>query len=215
MNKLVKYSIYAAILLLVFSGGAWMTYKWMSTPTTSVEEQSTVLLEKIKTVAKLVSVEGQFSEIYEHENIWKPLAGNPLLFPLFSPSFKKRALIIVKAKVSVGYDLEKMKIEVDHTNRKIIISNIPDPEIIALEHDLEYFDIQESTFNSFSKEELTALNKSAKEFIREKALESELIPKAKDEGNKMIEIINFMVAESGFEVEYEYQMDDMELPEFE
>ncbi len=201
-KSVIRYIVYGGIFLLVFLAGAFGTYYWMNQSTVTVEEQSQVLLEKITTVAKLVSVEGVFSEIYEHENKWEPLANNPLVFPLFSPSFEKKALIIVKAKVSVGYNLEDMDIEIDHTNKKIIFSNIPDPEIIALEHDLEYYDIQESTFNSFSKEELTALNKKAKEFIREKALESDLFLKAEEQGNKMLDIIQFMVQESGFEVEY-------------
>jgi len=33
------------------------------------EKQSVVLLEKIKNVCKLVSVEGEFSEVYHYENV--------------------------------------------------------------------------------------------------------------------------------------------------
>ena len=62
-------------------------------------EQSQVLMEKIKTVAKLVTVEGYFSEVYDYQDYWN-----------YDVSmFRKKALIRVKAKVSVGYDLSKMK----------------------------------------------------------------------------------------------------------
>ncbi len=204
MSKTLKYLLFCLLLLVVFFVGVLGTYQWLKGSTISIEEKSSVLLEKIQSVTKLVSVEGHFSEIYEHESIWEPLAHNPLVIPLFSPSFKKKALIIVKAKVSVGYDLEKMELEVDHSQRKIIIRNIPEPEIIALDHDLEYYDIQESTFNNFSKEELTVLNKNAKDFIRKEAEKSDLFPKAEEQGKRMIEIIEFMVSEAGFEVEYGY-----------
>ncbi|MBK9982671.1 MAG: DUF4230 domain-containing protein [Saprospiraceae bacterium] len=60
-------------------------------------------LEKIRTVCKLVTAEGEFSEIYSYkESKW------------FDVSFlSKKALIRVKAKVSVGYDLSKIKVEPD------------------------------------------------------------------------------------------------------
>ena len=34
-----------------------------------VEHQSTIILDRIKTVCKLVTVEGDFAEIYRYENI--------------------------------------------------------------------------------------------------------------------------------------------------
>ncbi len=204
MSKTAKYILAAVAFFVVFSLGAWIMYSWMSKTKVSIEEQSNVLLEKINTVTKLVSVEGIFSEIYEHKSKWEPLPN-----PIYSPTFSKKALIIVKAKISVGYDMEKMTFEIDHTNKILRIGNIPDPEIIALEHDLKYYDIQESTFNSFSKDELTALNKNAKQFIREKALESDLLLKAEEQGNKMMEIIEFMIKESGFTVEYEREIKEI------
>jgi hypothetical protein len=143
-------------------------------------------------------VEGMFSEIYSYQNDWEPIPN-----PIYSPTFTKKALIIVKAKVSVGYDLDQMTIQADHERKAIVIGHIPEPEIISIEHDLKYYDIEESSFNTFSKEDLTQLNRSAKNFIRKKAEESDLLEKAKEQGNRMLEIIEFMVQESGWTVEYE------------
>lgn len=194
------------MFIVVFAAGAWLTYTLTSKPKISVEEQSNVLLEKIETVAKLVSVEGFFSEIYSYKDDWEPVPN-----PIYSPKFSKKALIIVKAKVSVGYDLEKMTIEADHARKVISIGNIPEPEIISIDHDLKYYDMEESTFNTFSKGDLTKLNRSAKEFIRKKAEQGDLLPKAKEQGNRMLEIIEFMVKESGWTVEYEHAGDYPEL----
>jgi hypothetical protein len=60
MKKYLKHLLWIGGLLLVFTAGAWITYRVTTTPRISVEEQSSVLLEKIETVAKLVSVEGMF-----------------------------------------------------------------------------------------------------------------------------------------------------------
>ncbi len=203
MKPYLKYLYAALIAIGIFAAGCYLTFQYMIQPRTTVEEQSTVLLEKIKTVAKLVSVEGYFSEIYTYKDDWEPVPN-----PLFSPKFTKKAVTIVKAKVSVGYDLEKMTFEVDHTNKVLRIGNIPDPEIISLDHDLEYYDIQESSFNSFSREEMNRLNASAKEFIEKKAKSSDLFLQAEQQGNQMLELIEFMVKESGWTVEYEYSIID-------
>ncbi|MGB1218097.1 MAG: DUF4230 domain-containing protein, partial [Saprospiraceae bacterium] len=96
------------------------------------------------------------------------------------------------------------------SSKTIYIQNIPDPEIIALEHDLDYYDIAEGYFNSFSEKELSKIDGKAKESIRKKAMESDLMLKAEQQGNKMLEIIEFMVKESGWKVEYGYAELEME-----
>lgn len=117
-----------------------------------VTENSTVLLERIKQVAKLVTVEGYFSEIYDYKDYY----GYDLSF------FRKKALLRVKAKVSVDYDLEKMKITALPDTRTIRINGIPPAEILSIEHDLDYYDLQEGLFNSFSPEDHSKLNANAR-----------------------------------------------------
>lgn len=203
-KKLLKYALWALAILLVFAAGSGLTLRYMSQPRSFTEKESTILLERVKAVAKLVSVEGYFSEIYTYDNHWEPLPN-----PLFSPKFSKRLITVVKAKVSVGYDLEKLHLEADHSQKVLRISNIPKPEIISLEHDLEYYDVQVSTFNKFTREEMNVINADAKEFIRRKALESELLERAEEEGNRMLEIITFMAEESGWTVEYSFDFRDL------
>ena len=62
--------------------------------------QSTVLLERIKSVCKLISVEGDFAEVYKYENTKERF--------LSLVSSKKKALVIINAKVHIGYDLKKL-----------------------------------------------------------------------------------------------------------
>ena len=98
------------------------------------EKQSTVLLDKIKSVCKLVSVEGDFAEIYHYENTKEGFMN--LL------SSKKKALIIVKAKAHIGYDLKKLRMKADNEKKRIILNDFPEPEVLSIEPDLQFYDIK-------------------------------------------------------------------------
>lgn len=167
----------------------------------TAEEQSQVLMEKIKTVAKLVTVEGYFSELYNHEDYWN-----------YDISlFRKKALIRVKAKVSVGYDLTKMSIEAIPEQKLLILSDLPDPSIISIDHDLDYYDITEGTFNSFSEADYNMMNKNAKETIRQKAISSDLFLAAEKQSNNMLDLIKFMVEGAGWQLQFRTRIDALSI----
>lgn len=191
----LKKLIWASALLLTFVLGILLT-RWYFQRTNKIQtENSTVLLERIKQVAKLVTVEGYFSEIYDYKDYY----GYDMSI------FRKKALIKVKAKVSVGYDLEKMKITALPETRTIRITGLPPAEILSIEHDLDYYDVQEGFFNSFSTEDYNRLNANAKEFIRQKALESDLMQKAAEQRNVVFETMRFMAESTGWKIEIEGQ----------
>jgi len=179
-------------LCVVFGLGIFAAKKYYQFGETVTTQSSQVLLEQMKAVAKVVAIEGHFSEIYTHEDYYN--------FDL-SP-FRKKALLRVKAKVSVGYDLENMKIEADDATKTISISNVPDPKILSIDHEVDYYDIQEGTFNSFSAQELTELNQRAKKFIEEKAQSDELglLPAAEEQKLKMLESIEIIANTAGYTV---------------
>ena len=179
-------------LILVFGLGIFASKKYYQFGETVAQQNSQVLLERMKSVAKVIAVEGYFSEIYTHEDYYN--------FDL-SP-FRKKALLRVKAKVSVGYDLENMKIEANDLTKTISISNVPDPGILSIDHDVDYYDIQEGTFNSFTEQELTDLNRRAKKFIEEKAQSDELglLPAAEEQKLKMLESLKMIANTAGYEV---------------
>lgn len=185
----------ALALLLTFATGVFVTRWYFLRSETVEQENSTVLLEQIKQVAKLVTVEGYFSEIYDYKDYY----GYDLSF------FRKKALLRVKAKVLVGYDLEKMKITAVPETKTIRLSNIPPAQILSIEHDLDYYDVQEGMFNSFTNEDYTKLNANAKEFIRKKAMESNLLNSAATQRNTILETMRFMAQSAGWALEVEGQ----------
>jgi hypothetical protein len=122
-----------------------------------------------------------------------------LYFPLPSNFyFTKKASLRVKGKVLVGYNMADIRVKADSTNRTITLSNLPHPEILSIDHDIEYRDLEESWFNTFTTADYTLLNKNAKAALREKALESRLLDEAQLEGNQMIDVIRFMTEAAGW-----------------
>ena len=161
--------------------------------------ETAVLLEQVREVCKLVTVEGEFTELYTEKNMREVTLYLPI--PTYW-EFSKEAIIEVRGRVLVGYDMEQMSIKIDSTNRTVTFSNLPEPDILAIDHELRYRNLEESFFNSFSPEDYTQLNKNAKEALRQKAYESELLQKAHSEGNTMLEGLRFMMENMGWRLEY-------------
>jgi len=158
------------------------------------EHQSNVLLEKIRSVCKLVSVEGDFAEIYRYENIkeyFMSLVGS-----------KKKALLVINAKVQIGYDLKKVELEADKERKMIVMKNFPRPEVLSIEPDIQFYDIRSGMLNFFSSDDLTLLNKEAKEHIRHKIPESGLMETAGREALQAVLLIEKIVETIGWKLDY-------------
>lgn len=179
-------------LLAVFALGGWASYQYFSTRSKPVED-STVLLEKIQAVTKLIAVEGQFSEVYNYSEYQG----------YFSLFWDKKVLVRVRATVSAGYDLERLHLEADPKAKVVRMSALPAPQILSIDHTLDYYDISEGLFASFSPEDYNRINQRAKDLIRDQALKSNLLPAARDQAAKMLDLIRFMVETAGWRLEIE------------
>ncbi len=158
------------------------------------EQQSTVILNKIRSVCKLVSVEGDFAEIYHYENT------KDSFMSLFRS--KKKALIVIKAKAHIGYDLNKLNLKADNDGKRIILSHFPEPEVLSIEPDLKFYDIKNGIFNSFSPNDLTNLNQEAKEHIKQKIPESGLMETARKEALQAVLVVEKIVETIGWKLDY-------------
>ena len=158
------------------------------------QQQSTVILNKIRSVCKLVSVEGDFAEIYHYENT------KDRFMSLFRS--KKKALIVIKAKAHIGYDLNKLNMRADNDRKRIILSHFPEPEVLSIEPDLQFYDIKNGIFNSFSPTDLTNLNQEAKEHIKQKIPESGLMETAKNEAMQAVMVVEKIVETIGWTLDY-------------
>lgn len=122
------------------------------------KEQLKVVVNSLKNLKKLVVSSASFSEVYDYSDSKK------YFYDVLS--FNKKAIVTVDAKVEVGYDLNKLKIEIDSINKRIYINQIPTEEV-TISPNVKYFDLQQSSFNAFSKEELNQINQKSIEKIKE------------------------------------------------
>ncbi|WP_396602989.1 DUF4230 domain-containing protein [Algibacter sp. R77976] len=159
-----------------------------------VNSQSTILLEKIKKVCKFITVEGDFAEIYHYEDVKERF--------LKLITSKKKALVVINAKAHIGYDLSKIDLQADTYKKKIILNHFPQPEILSIETNLNYYDKSDGYFNRFEANDLTGLHNEAKQHINDKIPESGLIQVAQKEALETILLIETIVETIGWKLDY-------------
>jgi hypothetical protein len=135
------------------------------------KEEIKIVVNAVKNISKLVVSTGSFSEVYNYSDS-KKYFYNYL-------SFDKKAIVTVNAEVEVGYDLSQLEIQLDTIDKKIYINKIPTEEI-TIAPDIKYFDLQQSQFNTFSKEELNKINEKSIQKIKETIELTTLKSKAKE-----------------------------------
>jgi|YNPMSStandDraft_1061717.scaffolds.fasta_scaffold00013_66 hypothetical protein len=118
------------------------------------------IYESIKKVFKLSILEIKVSEIYKFDDTKKIL-----FFKL-----KKKALIVVSAKVMLGFDFFKSDIVYDLEKRKIIFNKLPDPEILSIETNYDFYDIEQSSIHKFNEKDLNQILSNVKKELELKIL---------------------------------------------
>jgi hypothetical protein len=184
-------------LVAIAVGGiaAWQIFNWMYRKKLrdnkeELRQESTLLLERIEKVFKVVMAEGYFTEIYDHSSKKE-----------FMGFFKvnKKALVVSRAKVSVGFDFGKMKVKRDEATRKLVVEQFPDAEILSIDTDYKFYDIDQGWLNKFDHEDYTNILNEAKKVMQEKALISDL-PKV---ANRQVGLMmNQLAASMNWEVEF-------------
>lgn len=158
------------------------------------EERSVVLLEKIRNVSKMITVEGDFSEIMQFEDV-KDVFLNLV-------TSKKKAIILANAKVMIGFDMKKIKLRADAGSKKVFVEHFPEPEVLSIETDIQYYDVKHGYFNKFAATDLSSLNKNVKTNIQDKIPDSELLVSAQEKALETIMIIEQMVGTFGWKLDY-------------
>ncbi len=155
----------------VFFIGILVAYLYFKNDISNQErEQTQIILNEVKNVRKLVVVESSYTQMYNYEK--------SKYFLVEQFSFDKKVILVVNAQIQISYDLKKLKIETDTLNKKVIIHKIPEPEVFIAPK-VSYYDFEQSTFNTFTKEELNKVNAIAIKKVKEAANITELKKKAK------------------------------------
>ncbi len=158
-----------------------------------LQESSTLIQQQIKNVGKLIVTEGHFSEVFNYKN-------SKEIFGEYFTS-EKKALVVVNADVSIGYDLSKIKYEIDEANKTLRIISIPEEEI-NINPDFEYYDVQSDFLNPFEAQDYNKIKESVKKSLMQKVENSSLKTNAK---NRLIsELSKFLILTNslGWTLEY-------------
>lgn len=157
--------------ILVFFIGFFIAKFWYQKDNNhQTNEEIKVVVNSIKNMSKLVVSDANFSEIYNFKDSKK--------YFYETISFDKEAIVTVNANVEVGYDLSKLDIQIDSISKKIYINKIPKEEV-TISPDVKFFDLKQSQFNAFNKEELNKINAKSIEKIKQTVALTSLKKEAK------------------------------------
>ena len=192
------------IAMLTSALAAWAVFSWhygkkLKSSQRDANSEAQILLERIEKVFKVVLAEGYFTEIYDH-NTKKD----------FLRFFKtnRKALVVAKAKVSVGYDFGKMRFRRNPETRTLTIEQFGEPEVIAIDTDYTFYDINQGLLNKFDNEDYTAILAEAKNLMRAKAYESDLPQIAQQQIQVMLQQL---CASSGWQLEQDHLLEPLQL----
>ncbi len=186
-GKLTEIRKWILVLFLGFIFFWIFNYFTKSDNSSTIEYDTNLIQTQIKNVGKLVVTEGHFAEVLTYKD--KKETYIPGL------TFDKKALVIINADVTVGFDLSQVKYDIDAENKILTITNIPKEEI-KISPDYKYYNTESSTFNEFTGEDYNKINKIARENLVKKIEKSTLKSNAKNrllsELSKMLVLTNSM-----------------------
>ena len=120
-----------------------------------VQNDFYIITNQIRKMNKMVVIEQDFSSM-QKTKITSELLGGML------PSMEKELITFTKTNAQVSYDLNKMKLDVDSVNKKLIIKELPNAEIRIIPS-VEIQSMDDSFLDRFDQKDLQKITKSAKD----------------------------------------------------
>ena len=139
-----------------------------------VENDFYIITNQIRKMNKMVVMEQDFSSM-QKTKITSELFGGML------PDIEKELITFTKTNAQVSYDLNKMKLEVDSVNKKLIIKELPNAEIRIIPS-VEIQSMDDSFIDRFNEKDLQKITKSAKDNAYKTVNQNRL----RDEGRKQL-----------------------------
>lgn len=159
-----------AVLMMVFLIGVLGTL-WLTKDNHTTVTENQLIYNGIEQISKLQVTEGYFTEVHNYKDsksYWNNLI-----------SFDKKALVVVNAKAIISYDVSKINIVADSINKRIVVSKLPKPEVNIVP-DINYYDIQQSSFNSFSADDFNKIKGDVMKELKQNPIVEDLKKQAHD-----------------------------------
>ena len=150
-SKILPFILGAALVLFIVLLWNALTKK----PEDKVQNDFYIITNQIRKMNKMVVMEQDFSSM-QKTKITSELFGGML------PSMEKELITFTKTNAQVSYDLNKMKLDVDSVNKKLIIKELPNAEIRIIPS-VEIQSMDDSFLDRFDQKDLQKITKSAKD----------------------------------------------------
>jgi len=169
-SKILPFILGAALVLFIVLLWNALTKK----PEDKVQNDFYIITNQIRKMNKMVVMEQDFSSM-QKTKITSELFGGML------PDIEKELITFTKTNAQVSYDLNKMKLEVDSVNKKLIIKELPNAEIRIIPS-VEIQSMDDSFIDRFNEKDLQKITKSAKDNAYKTVNQNRL----RDEGRKQL-----------------------------
>jgi hypothetical protein len=170
-------------------------YRFTNRPIISTEllqQKSTinhsVVVEKVQSVAKLVSSESTLRDVVTYENTWL--------------GSTKRSLVVVTGKVLAGINLEQgSDIQIDEQTRRITIT-LPRASVIAIDvNDIKTYNEEGGLWNPFQPADRDNIFRLARTQFEKAAQEMKLTDHAEQSAKQVLETL---FSTSGYQTEVKF-----------
>lgn len=169
-QKILPFILGAALVLFIVLIWNAVTKKTED----KVQNDFYIITNQIRKMNKMVVMEQDFSSM-QKTKITSELLGGML------PNIEKELITFTKTNAQVTYDLNKMKLEVDSANKKLIIKELPNAEIRIIPS-VEIQSMDDSFIDRFNQKDLQKITKSAKDNAYKTVNQNRL----RDEGRKQL-----------------------------
>lgn len=169
-SKILPFILGAALVLFIVLLWNALTKKQED----KVQNDFYIITNQIRKMNKMVVMEQDFSSM-QKTKITSELFGGML------PDIEKELITFTKTNAQVSYDLNKMKLEVDSVNKKLIIKELPNAEIRIIPS-VEIQSMDDSFIDRFNEKDLQKITKSAKDNAYKTVNQNRL----RDEGRKQL-----------------------------
>ena len=170
MNKYIGLlSFIFGIILTVFAFLSWRSCH-KKDDAAMINQDYYLITNQIQKMNKMVVLEQDFSSFQTHKSAAARVAGFDIL--------PKEMVLYTTAKAQVSYDLKKMKIDVDTINKKVIIEELPQPEI-KIFPDVKIHFMDDYAINRFTQNDINGIMESAKKNMAKSVNQNQLTQESK------------------------------------
>ncbi len=187
-------AVFIGVLFTLLAVVVFNYYDGRNQEEETLKSQTALLEKQVRNVRKLVVTEATYSKIYTYNNT------KTYGWDFFNS--QKTALLSSNAKVQIAFDLRKMNFQFDQEQQKIIILNIPPPEI-TIDPNLSFYKLENGLINKFEANDLNTIKSRVEQDLERIIKSSDLIKTSQDRLFSELSQVYVLASNLGWSLEYD------------